>query len=166
MAGEAVAALRASVEVERPTVDRFASLRYLGQNFELEVEIRDGDRWPDLRERFGVEHERQYGFDLPGEPIEIINLRATARRDEVALPTRSAAEGAAASRRRPPGLDRDRLAASNARCVRRSSLAPGTTLVGPAVIEEADSTTIVHPGDRVVVDAERGAADRRWEPSR
>ena len=116
------------------------------------MEIRDGDRWPDLRERFGVEHERQYGFDLPGEPIEIINLRATARRDEVALPTRSTAEGATRpAGGRPVWIETD----SPLECtvVRRSSLDPGTTLVGPAVIEEADSTTIVHPDDRVVVDA-------------
>ena len=114
---------------------------------------RDGDRWPAMRERFGVEHERQYGFDLPGEPIEIINLRATARR----AGRRSRCQPLdRRGRRRPAGgrqvwIDAD----SPLECpvVRRSSLDPGPSLVGPAVIEEADSTTIVHPGDRVVVDA-------------
>ena len=35
---------------------------------------------------------------------------------------------------------------------RRSRLAPGTNLDGPAVIEEDDSTTIIFASDRVEVD--------------
>ena len=152
VSAEAVEALRASVEAPQPIVERFASLRYLGQNFELEVAIGDSDRWPDLRRRFGLEHERQYGFDLPGEPIEVINLRATARRDEAELPTRSTVEEVSErAGSRSVWID----ARSPVECpvVRRSTLSPGSELVGPAVIEESDSTTIVHPGDRVVVDA-------------
>ena len=152
VSAEAVEALRASVEAPQPIVERFASLRYLGQNFELEVAIGDSDQWPHLRRQFGLEHERQYGFDLPGEPVEVINLRATARRDEVELATRPTVEEAdEPAGSRSVWIDTD----SPAECpvVRRSTLSAGSELVGPAVIEESDSTTIVHPGDRVIVDA-------------
>jgi N-methylhydantoinase A len=35
----------------------------------------------------------------------------------------------------------------------RSALQPGTAIEGPAVIEEKTSTTVLHPGQRAVVDA-------------
>ena len=34
---------------------------------------------------------------------------------------------------------------------RRESLGAGFTLTGPAIIEEPDSTTVVHPGDTLIV---------------
>ena len=36
---------------------------------------------------------------------------------------------------------------------RRETLSPGQELRGPAVIEEVDSTTLLHPGDTLAVDA-------------
>ena len=35
---------------------------------------------------------------------------------------------------------------------RRESLAPGQRLAGPAVVEEVDSTLLIHPGDVLAVD--------------
>jgi N-methylhydantoinase A len=35
----------------------------------------------------------------------------------------------------------------------RQEMRPGHTLVGPAVIEQLDATTLVYPGDRLTVDA-------------
>jgi N-methylhydantoinase A len=35
----------------------------------------------------------------------------------------------------------------------RSSLQPGEVLSGPAIIEEAESTVVVHPGYRVQIDS-------------
>ena len=34
---------------------------------------------------------------------------------------------------------------------RRESLGAGLTLTGPAIVEEPDSTTVVHPGDTLIV---------------
>ena len=34
----------------------------------------------------------------------------------------------------------------------RYRLGPGHAVEGPAVVEEIDSTTVIHPGDRVLVD--------------
>ena len=39
----------------------------------------------------------------------------------------------------------------------REDLRPGQVLEGPAVVEELDSTTLVHPGDTLTV-SERGLA--------
>ena len=39
-----------------------------------------------------------------------------------------------------------------ARIVQRASLGAGATAHGPAIIEQMDTTTVVHPGQRVDVD--------------
>jgi len=40
------------------------------------------------------------------------------------------------------------------RVCRREALAPGVRVDGPLIVEEATSTTLIHPGDSVTVDAE------------
>ena len=60
-------------------------MRYEGQNYELEVELPEGDigkgSWEELLRRFALEHEQKFGFSLAGEPVEIVNLRVTAMAD-------------------------------------------------------------------------------------
>ncbi|MBN8478291.1 MAG: hydantoinase/oxoprolinase family protein, partial [Burkholderiales bacterium] len=49
----------------------------------------------------------------------------------------------------------------------RAVLAPGCTIAGPAIVEQSDTTTIIHPGQRVDVDrygnllVHTGAGDAR-----
>ena len=152
---EAVAELRRNVDADEVEVRRSADLRYAGQNYELEVALPDGDldddRWQELLARFEDEHERQYGFRLPGEAIELINLRVTALRREPPGSLAAAAGGAAeprdagglVRRRRPGGLPDPTAAAISPRApssrARRS-------------IEEPDSTTLVFAGDSLRVD--------------
>jgi N-methylhydantoinase A len=92
-----------------------------------------------------AEHERQYGFALEGEPIELINLRATAYvEDAIAAPSA------------PPVADHDvqtravwfgEAPIEDCPVLMRESLAAGQTVEGPAVIQEPDSTTLVWPAD-------------------
>jgi N-methylhydantoinase A len=145
----AVDELRASVGDVAASIVRRAALRYEGQNFELEVEIPDHELddggWESLLERFEAEHERQYGFALEGEPIELINLRATAYvEDAIAAPSA------------PPVADHDvqtravwfgEAPIEDCPVLMRESLAAGQTVEGPAVIQEPDSTTLVWPAD-------------------
>ena len=82
MRAEAVEALQRAAKTAEPILDRAGSLRYAGQNYELEVALPPGDldegNWDELLRRFEAEHERQYGFALPGETVELVNLRVTA----------------------------------------------------------------------------------------
>jgi N-methylhydantoinase A len=150
----AVAELSRSVEAASPVVRRSADMRYSGQNYELEVALPEGPLtragWDDLIRRFGEAHAHHYGFALPGEPVELINLRVTALAAE---PSRDFADSTPGdrlpARRRPVWFD----AAAAAPCtiLRRAGLAAGETLAGPAVIEETDSTTLLFPGDSLTV---------------
>jgi N-methylhydantoinase A len=134
-------------------VDSAAQLRYLGQNYELEVALPGGPMdeagWRALLERFAAEHERQYGFNLPGEVVELTGLRATASMAQAAPAPPPAAVVPAVERTRTVVFED--AGAAECRIVRRPELAPGAELAGPVIVEEADSTTLTFPGDRVTV---------------
>jgi N-methylhydantoinase A len=148
---DAVRELRRSVEVGEPHVIRSAALRYSGQNYELEVRLPDRDLdaegWQELLARFEAEHERQYGFALLGEAVELIHLRATAMREE--KPPRIAGFRAAGG---DPGYRAVWFGDDGpVRCAvyRREQVRAGMYLAGPAIIEDADSTTVIFAGDTV-----------------
>src|SRR5205085_1208392 len=144
--------LRRNVDADDPIVRRTADLRYAGQNYELEVAIPDGgldEVWPELLERFARDHERQYGFSLPGEAVELINLRVTALRPDLPVPPVADAHEPTEPGRRDVWFDAE--GAVDCPIHRRSSLAARAELEGPAVIEEPDSTTLVFPGDELLV---------------
>jgi N-methylhydantoinase A len=151
---EAVAELRRSVDVDEPVLERTAAMRYMGQNYEVEVALPPGEiddeGWHELLARFEAEHDRQFGFALPDETVEIINLRVTALRLEPRPQTTVAPPSHAIPSSRPVWFGAD--GPVTCPVLRRDALSPGEELEGPLVIEEPDSTTLVHPGDRVSVD--------------
>jgi N-methylhydantoinase A len=152
---EAVRELRRTVDAGEPLLDRAAALRYAGQNYELEVPLAPGDLdspgWEELRRRFEVEHERQYGFALPAETVELVNLRVTAIHPEPLPEAQVPPPTALPAAERQVWFDASGPVACGV--IRRETLAPGDELTGPLVIEEPDSTTLLHPGDGIRVDA-------------
>jgi len=127
------------------TFSRSIDLRYLGQGFELEIQVpKEFDRL-NLRELFEQKHEAVYGYRHVGEPLEVTALRLTAT-TTIAKPNLSPLENAeprseAETHRRvwfndgwldTPVLWRNNLSAS-------------ARVDGPAIIEEYDSTVVVPP---------------------
>ncbi len=150
----ALADLAASLATGVPRVERFASMRYAGQNFNLDVRLpdlswRDGG-WSCLLEEFEREHKAKYGFALEGEPIEVIQLRVTARADEPYRPMQRVPGASRPDRHRLVWFTNDQP--QDCRIVWRSTLVQGEIIVGPAIIEEEDSTTLVGPDDVAHVD--------------
>jgi N-methylhydantoinase A len=161
MEAEAMAWLeRERVPPARRSLERWLDMRYVGQNYELLVSVPDeawqARRVEPLRERFLALHEAAYGYAAPDEPIQVVNARLVARGrpDPPVLPRSARATGdmaaAASARRRVffeepgnfvecPVYDRRRLGA-------------GHVIAGPAVVEQFDSTTLIHPGQRAEVD--------------
>lgn len=150
---QALADLRRNVEADEIELRRSADLRYAGQNYELEIPLPDGeldpDRWRALLARFEEDHEAMYGFKLPGEAIELVNLRVTALRPDARIPLVGGAASAGEPTVRPVWFKPD--GPVDCPIYRRDTLVPGTTRDGPAIIEEPDSTTLVFPGDRFTV---------------
>ncbi|MQX37803.1 hydantoinase/oxoprolinase family protein [Roseospira navarrensis] len=146
----------AAVSPQDQRCDWVLEMRYRSQNFELplaldpDAEARDPDA---LAARFHALHEDTYGYRMAGEPIDLVNLRVKA----LGLLSRPAplAPGAGGDPR-PVGSRPVVFEDGTARdtpVFHRDSLAPGRTLDGPLVVEQLDTTVLVHPGDRARVDA-------------
>lgn len=137
-----------------PTIE----MRYLGQNYSIDISIPVVDREvaePELEEiyrRFHAEHRRLYGYDIQDEIIELVNFTMTAlgptEKPKIAKLERT-------GKLRSKG-ERDVYFRSAGwlptAIYERSSLPVDARFDGPAVIEEAMSTTLVHPGQSVEVD--------------
>jgi N-methylhydantoinase A len=140
----------AAKDLENPEYTRRADLRYGGQSFELTVEAEKPFEVEKLRERFHAAHEQRYGYRMEDEPVELVNLRliATVPVEKPEL-EESPSEGDAERGRREanfggewievPVLDRERMG-------------KGAEVEGPAIVEFKESTCVVRPGWRGVVD--------------
>lgn len=105
-------------------------------------------------ERFTERHEREYGFTLE-TVCEFVNLRATAigRSSVPAAVPESAPEGSVEDAVIGEHRIFHRGEWHAAAMIDRDHLGPGHRVSGPAVIVQADSTTLVLPGYAADVDA-------------
>ena len=128
--------------------ERRLDLRYVGQSYELTVPAGG-----ELAQRFHAEHDRVYGFSAESEPIECVSLRLTTIGRIAKPPPRALARGdapEASSRREVYFAEAGGYVDSP--IYDRYVLGAGARLAGPAVVEEFDSTTVVHPGYGLRVD--------------
>ena len=125
-----------------PTVEREADLRYAGQSFELTVSVElpfDPDA---VRARFHAEHERTYGYRMDAA-VELVNLRATARAERSVAETRYDATGGSHIDTRTVEFDGEPYETT---IHGRLAVPAGSTVEGPAILEGAESTTVIPPG--------------------
>lgn len=145
------------VPLAEQTTHYAADLRYHGQGMEIPVAMEaaelDGDALGLLTARFDAAHERLYTFALDAER-EIVNLRVVV---EGPLPTldtsRLGAAGAdpAVARTGEVTIHSSGQALA-AGVYDRARLLAGHRIVGPAIVTEMDSTTLVLPGHAATVD--------------
>ena len=158
-----------------------ADMRYVGQAYELEVPIEApvvSDRMPEILSAFHAVHERVYGYARTQQPVEFVNFRAV---HTFPLPKPIDYMGGLATgppsplhARRAPGnpghsskysdtlLDEARVGERGAwfapagfvatAIYERARLPLGARVAGPAIIEQADTTTVIPPGHAALVD--------------
>jgi N-methylhydantoinase A len=127
-------------------------MRYLGQNYELSLAVKDGKLDPKSLARlitgYHQRHHAIYGYDMPAQAVEVVNLRLAvtierrAPTHEKHNPVRTTLKHAVTEKRKvwfpetgfitTPVYDRDRLPAH-------------ARIRGPAIIEQMDTTTVVPP---------------------
>jgi N-methylhydantoinase A len=143
-------------------VQRAADMRYVGQEHAVTVELplelfQDQDR-DGIKRRFDAVHETRYGYAAPGEKAEIVSLRSAI----TGLLRKPAFEPIEKGEADPPqAASRGKRLVYFAEAGRhvdtpsydRAKLVAGNRIEGPALIEEYASTTVIHPGDVVTVDA-------------
>ncbi len=156
LAAGAVGELRAEGFAGDPEVTAQLGMRYAGQNYEHavaldELEVSE-EALAGAFARFESLHEAFYGYRLGGETIELVEVSVSAAGEAVRTPRGDEPAGPV-----PESTRTIRVVAGEveARVVRRSSLAPGAVVEGPAIVEEPASTTLLEPGERLVVLADR-----------
>ncbi len=144
-----------------PVFERAVEMRYWGQSFELSVPAPNREnidqQWLDeLCESFHDAHETAYGFRAQDEPVELVNLRLTtvgkiARPNMKKLETTSDDPSPALKGTRPVYFSESN-GVTDTSVYDRVKLPAGAQFSGPAIVEEPDCTTVVHPGWSVQVD--------------
>ena len=162
LVAEGRAALETSgVQARRVAAARAADMRYVGQEHPVTVELpaevfrrRSRDA---LKRRFDAEHLRRYGTCAPEEAAEIVSLRATVTGamkkpplERIARGGRTPLSSAHSGKRKVYFAELGRSLATPSYA--REGLRAANRIVGPALIEEHASTTVVLPGDRLQVD--------------
>lgn len=134
-----------------------ADVCYVGQSHFIEValEAASEDALRDLYRDFLAAHDRLYGHGAP-LPARIVNLRSIARTADtnaMGLNAYAPEPGQAEKATRFINLD-GCDAPVPAAIFERNALPVGTEITGPAVIEQADTTTLIAPGwrARVLID--------------
>jgi N-methylhydantoinase A len=161
---EAVATSRAqfvaeSIAPERVKLTPFLKCRYQNQEHSVEAPLTYGpvDQAVvnDLVSRFHAIYEREYTYRLEA-PVEIVGLHLVASAEVgklrlMPLPKTDATLAAARKGRRLVDYAMEGVLETDIYDAGR--LEPGMRLAGPAVVEDAGSTVVVHPGQGVAIDA-------------
>jgi len=131
--------------------------RYQGQNFEVVVALPaiGADGLQDFLDRFAAAHEREYGYAIPGKPVEVVNCRLQAvghvpKAPLSEMPVCGEPQAAVRSQRRV--YFGRRHGWIDAPVYARGGLGAGASVAGPAVIEEMSSTVLLAPGQKATVD--------------
>jgi N-methylhydantoinase A len=151
----ACAELRAEKFAGEPLVTCKLAMRYLGQNYEHDIQL------PAARitaaalaatyRSFEDLHEKFYGYHLGGQVIEIVTLKVTAvGKTSLSLPAPTTTSDSAKPRRSRPVYFQG-LGFADTPIIARNPLSASAALCGPAIIEENDSTTLLFPEDRMTV---------------
>ncbi len=137
--------------------ERAIDLRYSIQKYELPVFVPRTGLQPAMiaawREAFHEIHEKHFGSRADDQNVEIVNYRLTSKvivpkPAAVEAPTQGAQCDSAIKTRRQAFFD----GWHETPVYDRGELHPGNRLSGPAIIEQMDSTTVVHPGQSAQID--------------
>ena len=142
-----------AVPADRRELERSADLRYAHQGFEVTVELAGNEVGPAALEdtigNFHQEHHRLFGFSLD-QPVEIVTLRVTARGHlesarmaPLSGELNTPAEAVMGQR---PVYFEDAGGFASCGIYDRAKLGPGSTIDGPGILENVDSTVIIEPG--------------------
>jgi N-methylhydantoinase A len=140
---------------DQVSITRAVEMRYLGQNYELELPI-DIDTFTEaeiarLFKAFHEQHDARFGFRLD-DHMEIVNflVTGTANTGELAFPEIDKAEREAAPvSKRPIWFDQGWIETP---VYDRDTLRAGHTIAGPALVEESASVTVLSPDKSLSVD--------------
>ena len=144
-----------------------ADMRYVGQAYELEVTLSapvTPAQVPGIASAFHAVHERVYGYARAAQPTEFVNFRAVHTYPLSRPPVRPPAPATGS-------VDDARIAERRAyfapagfvatAVYERARLPLGSRLAGPAIVQQADTTTVIPPRHVAEVEASGNLRLRR-----
>jgi N-methylhydantoinase A/oxoprolinase/acetone carboxylase beta subunit len=150
------------IAAENVVIRRIADCRYLGQGYELRVDAASGpigDAWGEqVRADFHDIHEREYSRRFEDSDIEIPNIRVRGigLTPPLRTPEIERGDDSPEAALRHEGAAWFRVGGSlqqvPTRYYERAALRAGNRLVGPAIVTQYDSTTVIPPGLAAHVD--------------
>lgn len=157
MAGE-------GLSLDKMTARRYLDVRYVGQSFELTVEYPGRNTKTALTkvisDSFYKAHLRRFGYADRSEPVQVVNLRlkleVAMEKPKVAAQNAGGADPSAAQIGEAEVVFQEDAAnpagATLSPLYQREQLTCGNRIVGPALVIQMDSTTVVPPAWGGVVD--------------
>ena len=144
-------------------IEPYLDLRYAGQGYELTVPCIMPPLKPEdlklMRQRFDTMHEQNSGHKAESEPVELVSLRLIslglvpqAKLSPGKVTGRKVEEAKTGERKVFFGKEHGTL---STQIYSRDLLELGHKLSGPAIVEQLDTTTVIHPEQEAAVDAYR-----------
>ena len=167
MRDEASGIVRAAASDTALVENRTADMRYRGQGHEITIVLPDGPYnhqiGIDMIDRFETSYETTFSRRIPNLDVEVLNwslrLSAAVPDPELCPPNPPATEPAPGGSRML--FDPETAAPVEVSVYNRDRLKPGNLIVGPAIIAEDETTTIVLSGYEATVNAQSHIVLRR-----
>ncbi|NMG41464.1 hydantoinase/oxoprolinase family protein [Chelativorans sp. ZYF759] len=149
-----------AVPAKRQRLTRTADMRYVGQAYEINVTLPDGEidaaLIKVLSDRFHAHHNQLYAHFHPDKQIEFVSGRLIANGLMSAPPMRQYKTDGGGC---PAKLGDHRIyfeevgGYADTPIYSREVLTPGMVVQGPAVVVQLDTTIIIHPGQSATIDS-------------
>jgi len=146
------------VSLDRRVINRAVDLRYAGQGTELTVSFPQGLVTKETTQvavkKFHDLHKQLYTFSDDNSPVEIINLRVQAlgKSDHIGPPLIMKSESIEPKRKSVRRVVIDQTGYEDVSVFDRESLLNGHEILGPAIIDQLDSTTLILRNQKLKVD--------------
>lgn len=146
------------VSLDRRVINRAVDLRYAGQGTELTVSFPQGLVTKETTQvavkKFHDLHKQLYTFSDDTSPVEIINLRVQAlgKSDHIGPPLIMKSESIEPKTKSVRRVVIDQTGYEDVSVFDRESLLNGHEILGPAIIDQLDSTTLILRDQKLKVD--------------
>ncbi|MFD1385973.1 hydantoinase/oxoprolinase family protein [Oceanobacillus oncorhynchi subsp. oncorhynchi] len=145
------------MDVQNILFIRYLDMRYKGQEHSVKIMVPNG-KWTketckEIEAKFHELHEQTYTFQLPDTPTEVVNLHLTGfGQVEKIKPIEidEVSQSAALFEKRDVYFERDGWLKTNV--YQRDTMGKNMTVEGPAIIEEKQTSTLLHPNQKLTVD--------------
>ena len=147
------------IDPREVTITRTADMRYVRQGREISVPIPNGKLSPEsvetIKQSFQTVYKDLYSRHLADTPMEVVSWRVTVSGPRPTIQLKKLEgdfDGKSALKKNRQVYFPEYNGFVECPVYDRYRMGPGSTLTGPAIVEEKESTLVVGPGGRLRID--------------